>query len=275
MGRPRLLDLCSGAGGCAAGYARAGFDVDCVDIEEQPDNPFPFALGDALTWPLDGYDVVHLSAPCQRFSSITPEWARHRWPDLVTPMRERLRKAVVDGVITGYVMENVVGSPLRSPVQVCGSAFGLGVQRHRLFESSWQLAGTGCAHSGDYVRVYGSEPSQGVPAAREAMGVDWMPWSRLVEAVPPAYTEYLGRQMIRHLGRRGSVTASSVVSSFSSTSFRQFTRAGSVTLDDRDLSPHLRGCRHCGEPVEVAATGRWRRYCSQACRQAAYRVRQA
>lgn len=282
----RLLDLCCGGGGASVGYARAGFEVRGVDAAEQPDYPYEFEVGDALTWPLVGYDVVVASPPCQRYSRITPAHARDRWPDLVGPLRDRLRAAVLAGEISGYVIENVPGAPLRDPVTVCGSAFGLAVQRHRLFESSFVLAGTGCAHVGDPVPVYGSVPAVGVAAAREAMGIGWLPWSRLVEAIPPAYTEFLGRQVIRHLGRGRSVGELEVVPSAWSRSFRRFVQVASVAVGDRDsssgsvavgrpvssLSP-ARFCLVCGEPVEAAATGRIRRYCSQVCRQAAFRER--
>jgi DNA (cytosine-5)-methyltransferase 1 len=319
MSRPRLLDGCCCGGGAGVGYARAGFDVTGMDREAQPDYPLPFVLGDILTAELDGFEWVHISPPCQRYSPATPSWARERWPDLVDPIRERMRAAVRAGVIKGYVIENVPGAPLRRPVTVCGSAFGLGVQRHRLFEASVPLAGTGCAHGGPIIEVYGGQPPEGVAAARVAMGIDWLPWDRLVEAIPPAYTEYLGRQILRHLtqvdtvtrpavlasaptsgirhpGRPGSVTspagdpspaagalrqlaqvdavtpleAHSSAPSVSSTRIRHESRSRSVALVDGQPS---RGCQYCGEPVAVSATGRWRRYCRQACRQAAYRDR--
>jgi DNA (cytosine-5)-methyltransferase 1 len=294
---PRLLDGCCGGGAASVGYARAGFDVTGADLVDQPDYPLPYIRADVLTVELAGFDVVHVGPPCQRFSSITPEWARARWPDLVTPLRERLRDAVRTGVIKAYVIENVPGAPLRRPVTVCGSAFGLGVQRHRLFEASVPLAGTGCAHGGPIIEVYGGQPPEGVAAARAAMGVDWLPWDRLVEAVPPAYTEYLGRQLLRHLAQVGTVTRPAVLASPAAAPIRHEgrrasvtqaggqpslfagaichpARAGSVALVDVHTSP-VRGCGYCGEPLTLPATGRWPRYCNHACRQAAYRHRRA
>jgi len=264
-----------------------------MDREAQPDYPLPFLLGDILTAELGGFEWVHVSPPCQRYSPATPSWARDRWPDMVAPVRDRLRQAVRDRVIEGYVIENVPGAPLRRPVTVCGSAFGLGVQRHRLFEASVPLAGTGCAHGGPIIEVYGGQPPEGVAAARAAMGIDWLPWDRLVEAIPPAYTEYLGRQLLRHLAQVDIVTRPAVLTSAPPAGIRHRPPARCVTPleahssvlparichEPRSRSVALidgqpaRGCQYCGEPVALSATGRWRRYCRQACRQAAYRDR--
>ena len=256
LGRLRLLDGCCGGGGAGVGYARAGFDVLGVDIAEQPDYPLPFARADVLTVDVAGFDVVHVSPPCQRFSTVTPARVRDCWPDLVTPLRERLRAAVRDGLIGAYVIENVPGAPLRLPAMVCGSAFGLGVRRHRLFESSVPLAGTGCAHGGPVVQVYGGQPPEGVSAARAAMGIDWLPWDRLTEAIPPAYTHYLGAQLRRHLDQVGTVTRPAVLTSPPGAghlspgagAFRHATRGRSVSLVEAETS---RGCCHCGESLTV------------------------
>jgi DNA (cytosine-5)-methyltransferase 1 len=123
-GRPRLLDLYCGAGGAAIGYWRAGFDVTGVDIP-QPRYPFRFVQADALTFPLDGYDVVHASPPCQ--DSLSLRVLRRRLPRLIPPTRARLR--AWGGL---YVIENVGRAPLTNCVTLCGSSFGLGVRRHRL-----------------------------------------------------------------------------------------------------------------------------------------------
>lgn len=204
--RPRLLDMFCGGGGAAMGYHRAGFDVVGVDIKPQPDYPFTFFRGNALLFPLDGFDVIHASPPCQTHSR-TANLARGQGKqastiDLIPPTRELL---IASG--KPYVIENVEGSPLRSPLMLCGSMFDLGVKRHRLFESNVALFSKGpCDHKGQGrpVGVYGS-PNDDIPRggrtgsleeAREAMGIDWLPWSRLKEAIPPAYTEWIGAQML-------------------------------------------------------------------------------
>src|SRR6266705_920184 len=158
----RLLDGCCGGGGAGIGYHQAGFDVTGLDLEPQPDYPLPFIQGDILTADLTGYGVVHVSPPCQRYSIATPHWAREQWPDLIAPIRERLRDVLRAGTIQAYIIENVLGAPLRLPVQLCGSAFGLGVQRHRLFEASVPMAGTGCGHSGQVIEVAGGHPAESV-----------------------------------------------------------------------------------------------------------------
>src|ERR1035437_665181 len=132
MTKPRLLDLFCCAGGAAMGYHRAGFEVVGVDIKPQPHYPFEFHQGDALTYPLEGFDAYHASPPCQRFSAM--QMIHHNqevWPDLVDPIRQRLiatRKP--------YVIENVPATPLRVDLMLCGTMFGLRMPRHRIFESN-------------------------------------------------------------------------------------------------------------------------------------------
>lgn len=215
----RLLDLFCGAGGCSVGYHRAGFDVVGVDIEHHPDYPFEFIQADAMfiltsAHEMDDFDVIHASTPCPAYSAITSNKSQH--PDLIGPVRELLR--AWGGP---YVIENVPGAPLVDPVVYCGEAFGLGVtcrdgtyrplRRHRLFESNVALMSPGCACSGrQAVGVYGTggggqstRPSGGggYKGHREeygpALGIDWMT-SRddLSDAIPPAYTEHIGRQLI-------------------------------------------------------------------------------
>jgi len=218
--RPRLLDLFCGAGGCSVGYRRAGFDVTGVDVKPHPDYPFPMIVGDAMSVlrcpdVLDAFDVVAASPPCPRYSTATPTDARENHPDLVGPVRELLRSW--GGV---YVIENVPGAPLVNPIRLCGSTFGLGVRRHRLFETSPILAlQPACLHEQQPIvhGVYGDHAdrpggwlrpdgtSRGVKAtsvehAQELMGIDWMEcWEDLADAIPPAYTEYLGAQLIELL----------------------------------------------------------------------------
>lgn len=129
--KPRLLDLFCGAGGTAKGYQRAGFYVVGVDIKPQPRYAGnEFVLADAVTVDLDGYDVIHASPPCQDYSALKA-FQSHQRPRLVPVIRDRLRRAGVP-----YVIENVVGSELEYCIVLCGSSFGLGVRRHRLFEMS-------------------------------------------------------------------------------------------------------------------------------------------
>jgi DNA (cytosine-5)-methyltransferase 1 len=203
MTRPRLLDLFCGAGGSAVGYARAGFDVVGVDLRPQPHYPFEVHQADALTFPLDGFDTIHASPPCQAYSLAVQmrQGYASKFPRLIEPIRERL-------VAWGgpWVIENVVGAPLRNAVLVCGETFGLRVRRHRLFESNCLLFGSYCQHHGDIVGVYGDHPedamvngkrglrrAKSVDEAREAMGMPWAEtWVEVKEAIPPAFTEHIG-----------------------------------------------------------------------------------
>jgi DNA (cytosine-5)-methyltransferase 1 len=210
--RPRLLDLFCGAGGAAMGYHRAGFEVVGVDINPQPRYPFEFHQADALTFPLDGFDAIHASPPCQAYSAQRVAWNARAYPRLIEPIRERL----IDWGAT-WVIENVPQAPLLDPVRLCGSMFGLGalnqyLQRHRLFEANVTLGPPPpCVHRGDALGIYGDhlrlrrrgvgrrarEISKGKLApASEAMGIDWMTWDELTESIPPAYTEWVGRRIL-------------------------------------------------------------------------------
>ena len=197
MRKPRLLDLCCGAGGAAVGYARAGFEVVGVDIVPQSHYPFAFHLADALTFSLDGFDAVHTSPPCQAYSACQRFLKRpDAYPAFLPELRERL-------VCWGgpWIVENVVGAPMPGAVLLCGTMFGLQVLRHRLFESSHLLfAPVPCWHrgktqenGGPYVCVAGNLFR--VDEASQAMGIGWMTKKELSQAIPPAYTEWLGRQL--------------------------------------------------------------------------------
>jgi DNA (cytosine-5)-methyltransferase 1 len=214
--KPKLLDLFCGAGGAAMGYHRAGFEVVGVDIKPQKHFPFEFHQADAMAFPLGGFDAIHASPPCQRYSvaSKSHNGNPHSHPDLIGLTRERLTKS---GSV--WVMENVVGAPMRSPLMLCGTMFkGLRVLRHRLFESNAALSGR---HHGTHPLCYTLDkrkPHYGkldemaafvqvngggnctVRAASDAMGIDWMSKEELNNAIPPAYTEWLGKQMIELLG---------------------------------------------------------------------------
>jgi DNA (cytosine-5)-methyltransferase 1 len=237
VSKPRLLDLFCGAGGAGEGYDRAGFDVTGVDNRPMPRNPHRFIQADALEY-LDEhgheYDVIHASPPCQAYSI-----ARHQnpsdYPDLIPATRDAL---VATG--KPYIIENVPGAPLINGTTLCGTSFGLGcgdadLRRHRLFESNVLILGMPCQHStGDTIGLYGGHIRnrrrvisifggrgidrrfQGIPASArrsrgqadftfedgcEAMGIDWMTIAELCQAIPPAYTEFIGHQLLSALKR--------------------------------------------------------------------------
>lgn len=210
--RPLLLDLFCGAGGCSMGYHRAGFDVTGVDINPQPRYPFKFIQADAMTFPLDGYDVIHASPPCQAYCALRHLYPEKRYPDLVAWTRDRLIAAKVP-----FVIENVPKSPLLHPVKLCGSAFDLRVRRHRMFESNVEIHGCLCFHKrqGHPIDVSGtggrrvnrrtndhggnSNKPRNLAEARESIGIDWMTRKELSQAIPPAYTEYIGKQLLLQL----------------------------------------------------------------------------
>lgn len=133
----KLLDLFCGAGGATMGYYRAGFEVTGVDINPQPNFPFKFIQEDSMKFPLEGFDVIHASPPCQAFS-IASYGRRHKegriYPDLLTPTRERLKESKQP-----WIIENVIGAPMSRMIVLCGLMFDLRVFRHRCFESSHVL----------------------------------------------------------------------------------------------------------------------------------------
>jgi DNA (cytosine-5)-methyltransferase 1 len=216
--RPLLLDLFCGAGGAAMGYHRAGFDVVGVDIEPQPHYPFEFYQGDALEclphmvgeWS-PGFDAIHASPPCQQFTVYRNARPEHepRWPDLIDRCREFL-----EAIGLPWVMENVPGAPMTNYLQLCGTSFSLSVRRHRWFETSFAILAPPCAHSEFTERRFPGSTNRPngrtvcnvgeyrVPLAvqKECMGVDWdVTLHELSEAIPPAYTEYIGAQLLRHI----------------------------------------------------------------------------
>jgi DNA (cytosine-5)-methyltransferase 1 len=220
MSRPLLLDLFCGAGGAAMGYYRAGFDVVGVDIKPQPHYPFDFVWSDVLTgWPWGGYggfDAIHASPPCQGYSNLR---RKIEHPRLIAPVRKMLRESGLP-----YVIENIEDArrELISPVRMCGSTFDLNVRRHRWFECSFPVMVPPCQHDGREIRAYygkkgwlvwtpgaAAVQKQGrkpilrgkVEQAPEDMGIDWMTWDELREAIPPAYTEFIGSQLLEHLKR--------------------------------------------------------------------------
>jgi len=216
-GKPRLLDLFCCAGGAGVGYANAGFDVIGIDVKPQPNYPLPFIQTDALTLSpkfVALFDAIHASPPCQSYSDLAK---RNRnadeWPRLVEPVREMLI-----GTGLPYVIENVEGAPLLNPVVLCGTMFPpLRVLRHRLFEANFVIIppthqkhpkvhtfDKRKSHFGktdewkDFVQVTGGGNCT-LAAARAAMGINWMSKGEINESIPPAYTEHVGKELLKHL----------------------------------------------------------------------------
>lgn len=217
-----LYDLFGGEGGAGEGYARAGFTVHGFDVIEQPRYPHAFLQANALNV-LDAIaegwmrrpDVIHASPPCQQFSPL-----RHRtgnaYPDLIEPVRARLRALGIP-----YVIENVPGAPLINPIMLCGSTFDLScecddgerrwLRRHRLFESSVPMIAPACEHGrGPVIGVYGTggggKMTRGYKGnlreSRDVMGMPWASRAGVSQAIPPAYTEWVGHQLIAFLERQ-------------------------------------------------------------------------
>jgi DNA (cytosine-5)-methyltransferase 1 len=201
----RIADLCCGEGGASEGLHQAFPDAEIVgvDIRHQPRYPFTFAQGNALNFELTGFNFVWASWPCQRY--MTGGLVdRRSAPDLVATGRQKLR--AWGGP---YVMENVPGAPLRAGLLLCGSMFGLRIRRHRLFEANWPLplAPASCQHHLQIVGVYGHPHGQRgawrgmLPGSSETwareMEIDWMSPRGLSQAVPPAYSRYVGLSLAR------------------------------------------------------------------------------
>ncbi len=206
----KLLDLYCGVGGASVGYARAGFEVTGIDVKHGKRYPYTYIRADVLEIIKDidylrQFDVIHASPPCQTHS-ITQHLRNAQGKstskiDLIPQTRQALIESGVN-----YIIENVPGSPLIDPVQLCGSSFGLKVRRHRLFESNMPIKGSVCNHKlqGRPIGVYGSlndeipkggKTATTIDEARKAMDMDWAIWTELVEAIPPAFTQYLGEQI--------------------------------------------------------------------------------
>lgn len=222
MTRPRLLDLFCCAGGAGHGYALAGFEVVGVDIEFQPRYPYEFHEADVMAldpaW-LASFDAIHASPPCQGYTALRHAPGTKGAPRLIGAVRELLEA-------TGrpYIIENVedARSEMRDPVMLCGTSFDLGAQghelhRHRLFESNVTLRVPSCEHTdkpvigvyGGHARCrsakHGGRGTRDVwegghkAAASEALGIDWMTLTEMSESIPPAYTKFLGAQLMRAL----------------------------------------------------------------------------
>lgn len=216
--RPLLLDLYCCAGGGARGYHDAGYEVVGVDIDPQPNYPYAFIKHDALAvlgnLARDGYAlgrrfaVVHASPPCQAFTVYGNNRAhvRQDHPNLIPATRELLNATGLP-----YVIENVPGAPLLDPIRLCGTSFPpLEVRRHRIFESNVALTAPPCDHKRLTERKYPGSSNRPngrtvcnigewrVPLEmqQEAIGIDWMTVPELSQAIPPAYTEHIGRQLM-------------------------------------------------------------------------------
>ncbi len=213
--KPRALDLFCGAGGATKGLQRAGFHVTGVDIKPQPRYcGDAFFQADALTFPLEGFDFIWASPPCQAYTAVcaTRRAKGKEYPRLIGHTRRRLESSGVD-----WVIENVPSAPLRSGIILCGLNFGLPLLRHRRFESSFLLLAPphirhsrGMAVRGEVFTVagsFGGSTNNGKrkscfymrarrAEAERAMGIDWMDEKTLMQAVPPAYAEFIGRQAL-------------------------------------------------------------------------------
>ena len=188
------------------GLHRAGFDVIGVDISPQPRYPFEFHLADAMEFSLDGFDFIWASPPCQHYSAGAAKWGTQgNHPHLIPAIRERLILAGIP-----FCIENIVPARewLHNPIMLCGTQFGLGVFRHRLFECSFLVSELihekhiGSIGDGKYHTVTGHAGGSskrdgwkngGVAEWRIAMGIDWMVGDELAESIPPAYSEYIAR----------------------------------------------------------------------------------
>jgi DNA (cytosine-5)-methyltransferase 1 len=197
------------------GYHRAGFEVVGVDLSPQPHYPFEFHRADAMQFSLDNFDVIHASPPCTGFSvaSVVHRNAGKKYTDLLTPIRERLKASGKP-----FVIENVPGAPIAHHITLCGMMFGLMVFRHRHFESSalimspehpshcgkkigegfFSVAG-GSGRWKSWGKVFRNVSKGTADEWRNAMGIDWMTRNEIKLAIPPAYTEYIGSQLINSL----------------------------------------------------------------------------
>ena len=212
MNKLKLLDLFCCGGGAGMGYHQAGFEVTGVDINPQPKYPFDFVQGDAIEYLINNhhkYDAIHASPPCQNNTKATMV---HKANGKVYEcFIERVREQLVK-IGKPFIIENTMDAPLIKPVVLCGSMFGLKTYRHRLFESNINL--TVPAHpkhvakntkmgrkpvDGEFIQVVGH--FSGVPFAQKAMGIDWLGQKELAQAIPPAYTEYLGVQILNALNK--------------------------------------------------------------------------
>lgn len=211
---PLLLDLFCGAGGASMGYHRAGFDVIGVDILPQKNYPFEFVQGDALDFLREHgheFDAIHASPPCHdhirsKLTTLMGQEHGTGW------LLEATRVAFIDTDLP-WVIENVPGAPMRADITLCGCRFALpGLRRSRLFETSWRATDTPpphdhsdptitvTGHAGGSSKRTGTRGYGSTADWRRAMGIDWMTGKELAQAIPPAYTEYVGGQLLAQIG---------------------------------------------------------------------------
>jgi len=203
-GALRIADLFCGAGGAAKGLNDAGFEVEGWDINPQPHYPYKFNLGNALDADLSGFDAVWASPPCQAYTMMQRiRKNSHGHADLYAPTKAKLEASGLP-----YIIENVKGSPLKTSLMLCGTMFGLKIIKHRYFETNFEipLALSACDHRGVYDPWHGK--GRTAEKMREAQGTPWIPASGGASrkrgasgdsnnAIPPAYSEFLGRQMMK------------------------------------------------------------------------------
>ena len=223
--RPLLLDLYCGIGGSSVGYHRAGFDVVGVDWASQPQYPFPFYRMDALKFgvpsEINGVKVaaVHASPPCQRFVSLGKGMGHWKGFDHHPDKLSQTRDMFVElDLQIPWVIENVEGAPMNDAIVLCGSMFDLKIergylQRHRKFESNlFELRGVPlmvpgpCRHdiAPRAIGVYGNgrggsglrDRTANAAEAKALMGIDWASRDGITQAIPPAYTAYIGKQLL-------------------------------------------------------------------------------
>lgn len=198
------------------GYFRAGFEVTGVDIKPQKNYPFEFHCMDGIEYLLkygSQYDLISVSPPCQGYSKSTQQWRKEgrEYPDMIGKFRDALTE-----VRKPYVIENVPNAPLVNPIFLNGAMFGLFVHRPRYFECSFPVIQPAMPFvqrpikmgrpvaEGEYIQPVGH--FSGVPYARKQMEIDWMNVGELAEAIPPAYTKYIGEQFLAY--RDGTVLVS-------------------------------------------------------------------
>jgi DNA (cytosine-5)-methyltransferase 1 len=208
----RLLDLYCCGGGASYGYEQAGFRVTGVDIVEQPRHRGTFFRADAITYLKENhhnFDVIHASPPCQAYSMASMQFrsAGKKYADLIAPTRAALQE-----IGKPYIIENVPGSPLIDPIELCGAMFGMRTYRHRLFESNMPLVAPPHpkheapsakmgrpTKGGEFIQYVGHFP--GVKLVQEMTGLHWLGQKELAQSIPPQYTRFLGAQVLECLNQ--------------------------------------------------------------------------
>lgn len=194
----KILDLFCCQGGAAKGYADAGFEVVGIDIDPQPLYPFTFIQADATEYPLDGFDALHASPPCQDHSvSRHASGGSHGTGWMLRHTLDRFRASGLP-----YVVENVDGAELPSALTLCGTTFGLGLHRHRRFETSFAAFSPGCDPSqvryrGRAAEIFGHHGN--TDRIRDEWGVPWMTQYGTAQSIPPAFTRYLGELLLAEI----------------------------------------------------------------------------